>query len=211
MSSCIESLSIIEGCTEASNVGLELQDGLTYEQWEKIGFDLTKIGRAWQWWAGDWVNYGESKYGETYKVAIKATSLSVGRLQNIASTCRSFETSRRREVLTFKHHEEVQSLNEQLQTELLDLAESECWSCARLREEVDKRRIVDDSSIDESENDQEEYEDVAESEEAEEESWPEQCVTAFRKSENRLETLRTLFDELEPHEREVVKEWFSVI
>ena len=209
MSSCIGSLSIIDGCKEASNVGLELQDELTYEQWEKIGFDLTKIGRAWQWWAGDWVIYGNQKYGETYTAAIDATGLSVKRLKNIASVCRSFERSRRRDVLTFKHHEEVQALNEKLQTELLDLAEGERWSCARLREEVEKRRIVDDSSIEDSENEQEEYEDADESEEAEEESWPEQCVTAFRKSETRLETLRTLVDELEPFEREVVKEWLS--
>ncbi len=209
MSVCRGSLSIIEGCREASNVGLELQEGLTYEQWEKLGDDLTKIGRAWQWWAGDWVNYGSRKYGETYTAAIEATGLSVKRLKNIASVCRSFERSRRRDLLTFKHHEEVQSLNEKLQTELLDLAEGERWSCARLREEVEKRRIVDDSSIEDSENEQEEYEDADESEESEEESWPEQCVTAFRKSENRLETLRTLVDELEPFEREVVKEWLS--
>lgn len=40
-------------------------------------------------------------------------------------------------------------------------------------------------------------------------SHAEKCVAAFRKAENRLEPLRIIVAELDPHEREVLKDWLT--
>jgi len=41
-------------------------------------------------------------------------------------------------------------------------------------------------------------------------SHAEKCVAAFRKSENRLEPLRVIVAELDPHEVEVLKDWLTI-
>lgn len=41
-------------------------------------------------------------------------------------------------------------------------------------------------------------------------SHAEKCVAAFRKAENRLEPLRVIVAELDPHEVEVLKDWLNI-
>ena len=90
---------------------------------------------SWQWWVGDWINYGEKKYGETYKAAIEVTGRSIGTLKNIASVAAAVERSRRRD-LSFAHHVAVASLRHEHQDELLDRAKLNGWPRSRLRDEV---------------------------------------------------------------------------
>lgn len=53
-----------------------------------------------------------------------------------ASVCRGFETSRRREVLSFTHHREVAALPPMEADELLDQAAHMGWSTRDLRSAV---------------------------------------------------------------------------
>lgn len=129
-------MNIINGQCEISQTGLNISDDLSYAEWEAVGFELAKAGRSMQWWVGDWVNYGGKRYGETYKAAIEATGMSLGAVQNMASVCRGFEASRRREVLSFKHHVEVCSLPTDKQEEILDRAEKESLPASKVREIV---------------------------------------------------------------------------
>jgi hypothetical protein len=46
---------------------------------------------------------------------------------------RAFETSRRRELLSWSHHAEVAALDPEDQNHLLDLAESEGWTVKQTR------------------------------------------------------------------------------
>lgn len=108
---------------------------LSYEEWETVGFELFRIEEAWQWWVGDWINYGEKKYGETYKAAIEVTGKSESTLKTVASVCRKFETCRRRHV-SFSHHAEVSALEPDRQDDLLDRIETEGLTKRQLREEI---------------------------------------------------------------------------
>jgi hypothetical protein len=58
-------------------------------------------------------------------------------LMNAASVCRSFETSRRREALTFTHHLEVAALPPKEADMLLDKAEAESLPPQMLRDLVE--------------------------------------------------------------------------
>lgn len=201
-----KSLSTISDLANATPTGLTLGEKLSYAEWESVGFDLAKVGKAMQWWIGDWVNYGGKRYGETYKAAIDATGMSYGTVANFASTCASFESSRRRENLAFSHHVVVQPLEPDQQDELLDRAESEGLSCAKLRELVRSINSIKETEayeIDEESNDQADYKDSC----LDTENWAEIAVKAFRKAENRLEAMRLMIDTLEPFEAAIVRDW----
>ena len=136
-----ESMNLISsGTGTVSTTGLTLDDDLSYEEWEKLGFKLFQVRESWQWWIGDWINYGEKKYGETYKAAIEVTGKSFSTLKSVASTATDFEKCRRRHNLPFAHHQEVQSLPPEEQDEVLDNAEAEGWTKREVRDEVRQRK-----------------------------------------------------------------------
>jgi DNA methylase len=130
-----------------SATGWQLPKGLSFEQWAAAGQALMGIEGAVQWLIGDWWAYGEHKYAQR-----KAATESGGLLEdlnfetamNYGVVARAIETSRRREVLSFKHHTEVAALTPSQQDRWLALAERENLSAAMLRRAIkkDKRRAV---------------------------------------------------------------------
>jgi hypothetical protein len=108
-----------------SEQALELAPGTTFERWVEIGSMLGRISRAMPWLIGDWIEYGESRYGEKYAQALDATGLDYSTLSNYAYVCRRIEPSRRREHLSFSVHAEVASLPPDEQDRWLDRAEQE--------------------------------------------------------------------------------------
>jgi hypothetical protein len=75
---------------------------------------------AWDWWA-----FGEKRWGER-KAIVEAEDWDGPSFQaaaDAASVCRKFETSRRREVLSFNHHREVAALPPDEADALLDSCE----------------------------------------------------------------------------------------
>lgn len=125
-----------------SETGLEMPRALTFERWQSLGETLGRINRASGWWIGDWLNFGERAYGESYSQAMDATGLSYGTLANYASVAKRVESSRRRESLTFAHHQEVAALPAREQDEYLQQAEREGLSKAKLRRVVQGETAV---------------------------------------------------------------------
>lgn len=199
-------MSTISDLANATPVGLSLDDKLSYAEWESVGFDLAKVGKAMQWWIGDWVNYGGKRYGETYKAAIEATGMSPKTCQTYALISKAFEMPRRRGNLAFGHHVEVWSLEPGQQDELLDRAETEGLSCAKLRELVRSINSIDEIERGEANQEIERQADHRDSQE-DTENWSEIAVKAFRKAENRLEAMRLMIDTLEPFEAAIVRDW----
>jgi hypothetical protein len=128
---------------EKGNVplSLELPETLSFEAWQEIGRKLCSSSEAINWWIGDWWASGQHRYGDRARAAADGI---FGRgfqtLQNTASVCRAFETSRRREVLSYSHHVEVASLPSSEADVLLDRAQGEGWSVRELRAAVGSRR-----------------------------------------------------------------------
>lgn len=100
--------------------------------WVAAGRHLRRCGRA-LWHVGDWMLLGERSHNQTYRTACELTGLDYGTVANAKSVARSFEVSRRREALTFKHHAEVQSLPHQRADALLSAAEQQALSTRALR------------------------------------------------------------------------------
>jgi hypothetical protein len=110
--------------------------GLRIEDWVRHGRTLGAIGRGSGWWIGDWVRFGNARYGEKYDIAARITGYDTQSLMNMAYVASRFDSSRRREKLSFSHHAEVAALPLDEQERWLDRAERERLSCRRLRQEL---------------------------------------------------------------------------
>lgn len=109
---------------------------LSFESWAALGARIGAHASASSWWLGDWLAFGQSKYGRRYKAAVATTGLDYQTLRNYAVVARRFEVSRRRADLTFQHHAEVCALADEDQERWLELAKRHRWSRNELRRRV---------------------------------------------------------------------------
>lgn len=127
---------IIEN-VEYTRVALTLRENLSYDEWQNVGEKLTSIEGSIQWWIGDWLNYGERKYGEMY-----AQVLDAGNNYQTARDAKwvsgRFELSRRRDNVSWSHHKELAALDHRQADTLLDKCENEGLTKLELRAEVIK-------------------------------------------------------------------------
>jgi hypothetical protein len=115
---------------------LLLREGLTIEEWSRIGVQLDRTMDSSTWWLGDWLVYGRARYPERYRRVVEITSFDYQTLRNYAWVANRVAPGRRRPALSFQHHAEVAALDPALQDEWLALAERNRWSRNRLRGEI---------------------------------------------------------------------------
>ena len=134
-----------------SPTAFEISEKLSHDEWAEAGRTLAKIERSTMWWIGDWWAFGEHHYGERSSVVNGDDwdGPSFQTCQDAASVCRSFETSRRREVLGFNHHRELASLMREHPDEAVNLlhwceegieTDGKVRSIRALREQIKKIR-----------------------------------------------------------------------
>jgi len=104
--------------------------------WLATGRRLGAIGRCSQWWIGDWIRYGTSRWGERYAEAARVTGYDVASLRNMAWVASQFDLSLRSDKLTWSHHVLLAPLEPDEQVRWLDHALEERLSVADLRVEL---------------------------------------------------------------------------
>jgi hypothetical protein len=117
------------------------QQDLDVAEWIIHGGRLGSIGRAVSWWIGDWVNYGNEKFGEKYTRAARVSGYDVQSLMNMAYVASRFDRFRRRERLSWSHHAELASLDPEQQEMWLEKAERASLSVRGLRDELRTWRV----------------------------------------------------------------------
>jgi hypothetical protein len=122
--------------SQATSVAWSPQKELDDHEWVSIGRRLGAISRCSQWWIGDWVRYGTTRWGDRYTLAARVTGYDNGSLRNMAWVASSFEPLRRRENLTWSHHAAVAMLPPDEQDDWLDRVAVEKLSVADLRLEL---------------------------------------------------------------------------
>ena len=125
-------LSLPEDATYGPT-SLTLREGLSYERWQEIGETLQNMAGALPFWVGDWLNYGERTYGETYAQAVEATGMKTQTLLNYASVASRVQLPARVDSLSWSHHREVAALEPPEQVALLERAVAENLSTRELR------------------------------------------------------------------------------
>lgn len=109
--------------------------------WIEQGRRLGVIGRGAAWWIGDWLCYGNERYGERYVRAARVTGYDVQTLMNMVYVASRIPVSRRREKLSWSHHADVAAFDGDRQEHWLAQAEAERWAVRDLRAQLrDERR-----------------------------------------------------------------------
>lgn len=109
---------------------------LTFEEWTAIGNTLQQVNASLNWWIGDWLNYGEHKWGEMYAQAVEVTGWDYDRLARAKWVASAVQFCFRKQNLSWTHHVHVAGLSEEDQCKWLDKAESAGFSSTQLREAI---------------------------------------------------------------------------
>lgn len=133
---------------KVTNLGLEMPETISIEEWSEIG---RRFGDALQkaaWSIGDWMVYGERKWGKqlhfdgadfdpkvrgrtnsaAFDEAIKSTGLDRNTLSHYASVCRRIPREKRSERFSFAHHRVLSMLESERMGEWMLLMDSESIS-----------------------------------------------------------------------------------
>jgi len=141
---------IIPKC-EIKKTGLIFDENLTFSEWSDIGKVLNQAEGSIQWWIGDWLNYGEFKWGEQYKEAEEVTGFVYDYLRHLRKVSKAVQFGRRRPNLLWAHHQEVAPFEPAEQDYWLDSAEKKEWTSKDLRREIRESKIETADPLPESE------------------------------------------------------------
>lgn len=105
-----------------TNVSWTAMVAVDFEQWVHSGRKLGALGRGVGWWIGDWLRFGNDRYGERYAQASRITGYDAQTLMNMVYVASRVDPSRRRESLSWSHHAEIAPLTSDEQEYWLDKA-----------------------------------------------------------------------------------------
>lgn len=113
---------------------------MTFETWSGTGSWIGTVHGAVQWWAGDWCNLGEERFGEDHSQALDALGIELATLQQYAWVARNIPAERRIYNLPWSSYREVADLKAKEQQTWLARAEEGDdgvpWTAERLRREL---------------------------------------------------------------------------
>jgi hypothetical protein len=130
---------------QASPTGLKISQSITFDEWAAIGGRFGTALQTAAWCIGDWMVYGERKWGHqlifdgeefnpklparipsaAFEMAVASTGLDWQTLSVYASVCRKIPLAERKIRLTFGHHRILAPLPPPQRLEWLSLFDSE--------------------------------------------------------------------------------------
>jgi hypothetical protein len=128
--------------------GIQFNQELSFEEWETLGQQIAPVANSIRFIVGDWINYGEKRYGEKYEAALARTGLAMQTLKNYAWVTKNVETSVRTDVLDFTHHQVVAKLkNVEEQRHWLDMAVKHTLGKRRLQKSINFGRLATEQEV----------------------------------------------------------------
>lgn len=128
---------VLVGSFRISAVGLEVTGDATRDEWMTLWDLLNNIKSAMQWLIGDWLAYGmDRQWGSTYEDFAEMTGYTTASLYNLTWVCQNVHFSRRRENLSFGHHQLVAGLTPADQDRWLEQADAHRWSIRQMKREM---------------------------------------------------------------------------
>jgi hypothetical protein len=126
--------------------GLDLPNSLSFEAWEELGGVLVRMEKGIMWAIGDWLQYGERRFGDRAFQAV-VTGYATGTLRAAAWVAHRFPRGERDPDVPWSHYRELASLPEEQANDLLAEVKAEGLSQKELRTRVQatKSRAVLDT------------------------------------------------------------------
>jgi hypothetical protein len=141
--------SIPLGRFRLTPTGLAVEGEPDRPEWEECGRRLRALEKGLQWCIGDWLRYGENRSWNDIGMAAIIVGVEKQTVKNATWVASVFDSSRRRDELSFSHHAEVAPLPVEQQDELLDWCEEQLQqgspnprSRSELRERVRELRVA---------------------------------------------------------------------
>jgi len=120
-----------------TETGLNLPVDMTLQEWAATGHVLDRINKAWKFWFGDWLNYGEDHWPEEYAQYIDITDLPEQTVNNIRSVARNTPPHMRNSNLKWSHHAATLPLKDpEVRQSVINQAAEEQWPREYLRQVV---------------------------------------------------------------------------
>lgn len=119
--------------------GLRVRGRPSFEVWQALGPVLARMEGAINWWVGDYLNWGAQAFGEMSSQAVDEQQAAAW--TTYAWVARRVEISRRRDVLSFGHHDAVAKLDAEEQDHWLNEAINSRWSAHQLRIALRQARL----------------------------------------------------------------------
>lgn len=125
-----------------SPVGYNPPADLTQEEWRQAGETILLVDRFKNFAMGDWMNAGETRWGETYTQYIDEYAWgSYEKLRKLAWVARNVPHANRTPSLTWTHHHHVASLAPDEQRFWLAEASANQWTARELRDAIQEDQI----------------------------------------------------------------------
>ncbi len=139
----MNTLAINDPKFSITQTGIEFKKDMTFEEWDNLGQQLAPVGKSIGFIIGDWINYGEKRWGDKYEEALQRTGMAYQTLMNYAYVARKVEISCRQEKLGFEHHAVVAKLKDpEDQKRWLGVARKHKLSVRRLRKSINFGRLA---------------------------------------------------------------------
>lgn len=116
-----------------TSTGIQFNEELSFEEWDNLGQKLAPVGKSIGFIIGDWINYGEKRWGDKYEEALTRTGMAYQTLANYAYVARKVQFSCRHEKLGFEHHYVVAKLKTD--------EEKQHWLEMAVKHKLGKRRL----------------------------------------------------------------------
>jgi len=130
----IPALSI--GPFVATTHGLLVRGEPTMEDWAAYGRGLVRVAESVHFLLGDWLCYGERRWGESYAQAVEVTGFSASTLASDKWVAGSVPRANRDPELSWSHHREVAVLPPEEQAGWLARAKGESLTRVELRDAI---------------------------------------------------------------------------
>lgn len=120
--------------------GLEAIGNPTYDQWELCGKFIRQAEGAVHFWIGDWLNYGESKWGQMYSQAMEETGYSYDTLKQDKWIAGKIDLCDRSHNLGIAHAKEIASLPEEEKKFWAEELKKEAIPVRELKEKIKEKK-----------------------------------------------------------------------
>ncbi len=131
-----------------TQTGIEFHQDLSFDEWNDLGQKLAPVGKSIGFIIGDWINYGEKRWGDKYEEAMMRTGMAYQTLMDFAYVARKVEISLRNENLDFTHHRVVAKLKTPDEKEhWLKMAEKHKLGIRRLRKSINFGRLATEKEV----------------------------------------------------------------
>lgn len=121
---------------------LSLPEDLEWNEWIEVGKRINIIARASLWWLGDYLRFGERKFGQEFAQIVDELGYAVQTAKNAMAVCGAIPPEDRHPEMSYSHHAEVAFLQRDERRRWLELAAQKGWSVSEMRHEIQVAKMA---------------------------------------------------------------------